>query len=81
MAGFSCLLIYYCWMIYLFDTYADAPTFFLPLFVQGFGAGMLLTAIVVYMVISVPVNSALSAITFGIFGRLTGTCLSIAAIN
>lgn len=81
MAGFGCLLVYYFWMSFLFDTYANASTFFLPLFVHGFGTGLLLTPIVVFMVTSVPVKSGLSAITAGIFSRLTGTCLSIAIIN
>lgn len=81
IVGFSSLLCYYIWMQSLLVTFADAATFIVPLFLQGFGTGMLLASIVTFMIVSIPVEVGLSGITLGIMGRFMGTCASIALIN
>ena len=81
MFGFLCLLIFHTWMRFLFATQADAPTFIIPLFIQGVGAGMLMTPIIVFMVSSVPAHLGLSASANGVFFRFTAFSTSIALIN
>jgi len=81
MYGFFMLLIFHVWMWFLFSSQADYPTFIIPLFVQGMGAGMLMAPIIVFMISSVPPNLAGSASAMGVFFRFTGFCSSIAVIN
>jgi len=81
MFGFLLLLIFHVWMRFLFATQADAPTFIFPLFVQGVGAGMLMTPIIVFTVSSVPAHLGSTASATGVFFRFVGFCGSIAFIN
>lgn len=79
--GFVLLLIFHSWMWFLFSPEADPSTFIFPLILQGMGAGMLMTPIIVYMISSVPAHLSSSASAAGVFFRFTGFCSSIALIN
>lgn len=79
--GFGLLLIFHTWMIFLFNTQADASTFIIPLIVQGMGAGMLMTPVIVFAVSSVPERLGGTASAVGVFFRFLGFCSSIALIN
>lgn len=79
--GFLLLLIFHVWMWFLFSTQADPSTFFIPLIVQGLGAGMLMTPIVLFTISSVPAHLGSTASATGVFFRFTGFCSSIALIN
>jgi DHA2 family multidrug resistance protein len=79
--GFALLLIFHVWMCFLFDTQADASTFIIPLMIQGFGAGMLMTPIILFMVSSVPTRLGGTASAVGVFFRFSGFCTSMALIN
>lgn len=81
MAGFFILLAHYTWMIYLFSTQANTEVYYIPLLLQGFGTGMLLTPIIVYMVTSVPPEFGPTAGATAVSMRLLGTTVSIAIIN
>ncbi len=81
MSGFLMLLIFHVWMHFLFAAQADAPTYIIPLFIQGVGAGMLMTPLIVFMVSSVPPHLGSTASATGVFFRFVGFCGSIALIN
>jgi MFS family permease len=81
MIGFALLLVFHLWMHALFATQADAPTFIMPLILQGLGAGMLMAPMIVYAISSVPSHLGSTASATGVFFRFTGFCLSIAFIN
>lgn len=79
--GFVLLLIFHAWMWFLFSTQADPSTFVIPLIIQGMGAGMLMTPIIVFAISSVPERLGSSASATGVFFRFSGFCASIALIN
>lgn len=79
--GFLLLLIFHVWMWFLFTTQADAVIFIIPLMIQGMGAGMLMTPIIVFMISSVPEHLGSSASATGVFFRFSGFCGSIALVN
>jgi hypothetical protein len=81
ISGFTLLLIFHVWMSFLFSTQADAPGFIIPLMVQGMGAGMLMTPIIVFMVSSVPAHLGGTASATGVFFRFLGFTGSIAMVN
>lgn len=81
MAGFTFLLIFHVWMRFLFSTQANTSEFIIPLIIQGIGAGLLMTPIIVFMVSSVPQHLGGSASATGVFFRFTGFCTSMALIN
>lgn len=79
--GFLILLVFHVWMWFLFSTQADPSTFVLPLILQGAGAGMLMTPLIVFTISSVPANLGSTASATGVFFRFLGFCSSIAFIN
>lgn len=79
--GFILLLIFHVWMWFLFTTQADPSTYVIPLIIQGMGAGMLMTPIIVFAISSVPEHLGSSASATGVFFRFTGFCSSIALVN
>jgi DHA2 family multidrug resistance protein len=81
MAGFIFLLVFHLWMRLLFSTQANVSAFYIPLFLQGMGAGTLMTPIIIFMVSSVPVQLGGTASATGVFFRFCGFCSSIALIN
>ena len=81
VGGFGLLLVFFLSMSFLFATAADADSFILPLFLQGMGAGMVMSPIVMFIVSSVPPNLGQSAASVGIFVRFSTFSLSLAIIN
>ncbi|WP_442591574.1 MFS transporter [Pedobacter sp. AW31-3R] len=81
MYGFLLLLVFHVWMWFLFSSQGDPSTFVLPLMIQGAGAGMLMTPIIIFTISSVPANLGSTASATGVFFRFTGFCSSIAFIN
>lgn len=81
IAGFSLLMAFFLMMCFLFASEADAETFIIPLFLQGLGAGMVMSPIVMFIVSSVPPEMGQSAASVGIFVRFSSFSLSIALIN
>jgi DHA2 family multidrug resistance protein len=79
--GFILLLIFHLWMVYLFSAQANSSSFILPLIIQGLGAGMLMTPIIVFAVSSVPQHFGNTASSIGVFFRFVGFCSSTAVIN
>ncbi|TDO22867.1 MFS transporter [Pedobacter duraquae] len=81
IVGFLFLLIFHVWMYNLFVPQADATTYILPLFIQGLGAGTLMTPIILFMISAVPAHLGGTASATGVFFRFAGFCSSIAVIN
>jgi len=79
--GFAFMLVFHVWMWFLFSSQANEDTFIVPLMLQGIGAGLLMTPIIVFMISSVPGHLANSASATGVFFRFTGFCSSIAVVN
>lgn len=79
--GFMLLLVFHSWMWFLFSSQAEASSYVIPLILQGMGAGMLMTPIIVFTISSVPAHLGSSASATGVFFRFTGFCGSIALIN
>lgn len=79
--GFALMLVFHVWMWFLFSSQGNADLFIVPLVLQGMGAGLLMTPIIVFMISSVPVHLANSASAVGVFFRFTGFCSSIALVN
>ncbi|SHF99552.1 efflux MFS transporter permease [Pedobacter caeni] len=81
IAGFALLMVFFGMMCFLFASEADAETFILPLFLQGLGAGMVMSPIVMFIVSSVPLQMGQSAASVGVFVRFSTFSLSLALIN
>ncbi|WP_316820666.1 MFS transporter [Pedobacter gandavensis] len=81
ISGFTLLLVFFTMMRFLFATQADAETFILPLILQGLGAGMLMSPIVMFIVSAVPAQMGQSAASVGVFVRFSTFSLSLALIN
>lgn len=81
LPGFLLLLAFHISMFFLFDVQADEHNYFIPLFIQGLGVGMIMVPTIVYCISSVPVSlgASASAICLGI--RYLGFCVSIGIIN
>jgi hypothetical protein len=81
LPGFLLLLAFHISMFFLFDVQADEHNYFIPLFIQGLGVGMIMVPSIVYCISSVPVSlgASASAICLGI--RYLGFCVSIGIIN
>ncbi len=81
LPGFVLLFLFHFLMLFLFNPEANPEVFFLPLFLQGMGVGMLLVPIIVFGISSVPVILGSSASAFLLITRYVGFCFSIALIN
>lgn len=81
VTGFALLAVFFMLMCFLFATEADASTFILPLFLQGLGAGMVMSPIVMFIVSAVPVQMGQSAASIGVFVRFSAFSLSLAFMN
>ncbi len=79
--GFVFLLVFHVMMSFLFDSVADASSFIVPLTLQGLGAGMLMTPIIIFSVSAVPQAMANTASGITAVFRFIGFCTSIALIN
>lgn len=81
ISGFALLMVFFAMMCFLFATEADAETFILPLFLQGLGAGMVMSPIVMFIVSAVPPQLGQSAASVGVFVRFSTFSLSLALMN
>ena len=81
ITGFLLLSIFFFWMCLLFANEAGTTNFYLPLFLQGVGAGMVMSPIVMFIMSSVPDAMSQSASSVGIFVRFSTFSLSLAFIN
>ncbi|CAL1518281.1 Colistin resistance protein EmrB [Chitinophaga sp. MM2321] len=81
LAGFFLLLVFHTTMFFLFTTEADMRTFIFPLIIQGLGAGMVMTPIILFIISSVPDAISQSASAVGVFIRYTFFGLSTALMN
>ncbi|PSL43399.1 MFS transporter [Chitinophaga niastensis] len=81
LVGFFLLLVFHSSMYFLFASEADKITFILPLIIQGLGAGMLMTPIILFIISSVPESMSPSASAVGVFIRYAFFGLSTALIN
>lgn len=79
--GFFILLIFHIVMCFMFTTQVDAEDLIIPVILQGFGAGMLMTPIIVFLVSSSPAKFGNTGSAVGILIRFSGFCSSIALIN
>ncbi len=79
--GFTLLLVFYVCMFFLFDIQADEQNYFLPLFIQGMGVGMIMVPTIIYAISSVPVSIGASAAAVCLAIRYLGFCVSIGIIN
>lgn len=79
--GFTVLFAFHGWMYFLFSQNAEASSFLIPLLLQGLGAGMLITPIVLFTVSSVPHHLTNSAAMTGMAFRFFGTCISTGIIS
>ncbi|PSK91212.1 beta-carotene 15,15'-monooxygenase [Taibaiella chishuiensis] len=81
LPGFLLLLLFHVRMFFLFDIQADPYQYFLPLFIQGFGVGLIMVPTIVYAIAAVPVKLGASAAAVCLAFRYFGFCISIALIN
>ncbi len=81
LPGFLLLLAFHIHMFFLFDVQADEFNYFIPLFAQGLGVGMIMVPTIVYAISSVPVSLGSSASAICLAIRYLGFCVSIGIIN
>ncbi|MEO8759322.1 MAG: beta-carotene 15,15'-monooxygenase [Bacteroidia bacterium] len=81
ISGFLLLLIFHSAMFFLFDIQADEKNYFLLLFIQGAGVGMIMVPTIIYSVSSVPVSMGASGAAICLAVRYLGFSVSIAVIN
>jgi hypothetical protein len=81
LAGFLLLFVFHFMMLFLFNPEANPGNFFIPLFLQGMGVGMLLVPIIVYTIASVPTVMAPSAAAVCLIARYAGFAGSIGIVN
>lgn len=79
--GFSLLLLYHAWMIFLFTTQANENNFYIPLLIQGLGVGTLMTPSIIFMVSSVPERLSVTSAGMCLFMRCLGFYVSIGLMN
>ena len=78
---FLMLLIFHGLMYYSFDVQADEFNYYVPLFLQGLGVGLIMVPTIIYIISSVPAVIGPSAAAIALAIRYLGFCISIALIN
>lgn len=81
LPGFVILLAFHTVMFFLFSAPANEHHYFVPLFMQGAGVGLIMTPTIVYTIASVPVAMGPSAAAVSLATRYLGFCVSIGLIN
>lgn len=81
MLGFSLLLAYHASMFFLLNAQANENVFYIPLFAQGLGVGLLMTPIVIFMISAVPARLGVTAAGICLLMRCLGFYSSAAIIN
>lgn len=79
--GFTVLLAFHIWMYSLFSLHGEPHAYFIPLFLHGFGVGMLIAPTIIFMVAAVPVKMVDTSAGICLFVRCLGFYISIALIN
>ncbi|WP_431609187.1 beta-carotene 15,15'-monooxygenase [Chryseobacterium sp. 'Rf worker isolate 10'] len=79
--GFLMLLIFHGLMYYSFDVQADEFNYYIPLFIQGLGVGLIMVPTIIFIISSVPAVIGPSAAAAALAVRYFGFCISIALIN
>ncbi|ATN04796.1 beta-carotene 15,15'-monooxygenase [Chryseobacterium indologenes] len=79
--GFLMLLAFHALMYYSFDIQANEFNYYIPLFVQGLGVGLLMVPTIIFIISSVPASIGPSAAATALAIRYLGFCISIALIN
>lgn len=79
--GFSIMLVFHVTMCFIFTTQVDAVDLIIPVILQGLGAGMLMTPIILFLVSSAPTKYGNTGSAVGILIRFSGFCSSIALTN
>ncbi|WP_348799092.1 beta-carotene 15,15'-monooxygenase [Flavobacterium adhaerens] len=79
--GFLLLLAFHFSMYFLFDIQGDEFNYFIPLFIQGLGVGLIMVPTIVYTISSVTLALGPSAAAICLAIRYLGFCVSIALIN
>ncbi|MBP3944438.1 transporter [Sphingobacteriaceae bacterium WQ 2009] len=81
ISGFISLLAFHGSMYYLFNVAANEQHYFLPLFLQGFGVGLIMVPTIIFIIASVDVKLGPSAAAVALAFRYFGYIGSIALIN
>lgn len=81
LTGFMALLVFHGVMYFLFDTQADEDHFFIPLFLQGLGVGLIMVPTIVFSISAVPAAEGTSAAAIGVAVRFLGFCAAISVAN
>ncbi|QIY90287.1 efflux MFS transporter permease [Chryseobacterium gallinarum] len=79
--GFLMLFAFHVMMYYSFDVQADEFNYFIPLFIQGLGVGLIMVPTIIFIISSVPASIGPSAAATALAVRYLGFCTSIALIN
>lgn len=79
--GFILLLIFHLIMFYHSDVQANEYNYFMPLYIQGFGVGLIMVPTIIYTISSVAISLGTSAAAISLAIRYFGFCASIALIN
>ncbi|SUX45993.1 MFS transporter [Chryseobacterium indoltheticum] len=79
--GFFTLLMFHAVMYFSFDVQADEFNYFIPLFIQGLGIGLIMVPTIIYIISSVPLQIGPSAAATALAIRYLGFCANIALIN
>lgn len=79
--GFMLLLAFHVIMFFLFATEANENNFYVPLFMQGLGVGMIMVPTIVYAISAVPAAVGASATSICSTMGYVGFCISAAVIN
>lgn len=79
--GFLMLMAFHALMYYSFDVQADEFNYYIPLFLQGLGVGLIMVPTIIYIISSVPASIGPSAAAVALAIRYFGFCISIALIN
>lgn len=81
LPGFILLLVFHGMLYFRFNPQANEQEFFLPLFLQGLGVGLIMVPTIVYVIASVPVVMGSSAAAICLAIRYLGFCVSIGIMN
>lgn len=79
--GFLMLLLFHALMYYSFDVQANEFNYYIPLFLQGLGVGLIMVPTIIFIISSVPASIGPSAAATALAIRYLGFCVSIALIN
>lgn len=79
--GFILLLLFHIIMYFQFDVQANEFNYFIPLFVQGLGVGLIMVPTIVFTISSVTIHLGPSAAAVCLATRYFGFITSIAILN